>query len=269
MEDFLHALGSGGVAPFTVLLTASLLYWLMVILGALDLDILHVGHGHDAGHHGGGHDAGHHQSGHHATESHAPGGLLHGFLEFLSIGKVPLTVVLSILVFCGWGAGMAAVLLLHLWWPLVLTLALAVAIPVTGIACRPLRALFGALDGGVATGVSLLGREARITSATCDATFGTATCEAERTEVLLRVASIRPELVFQRDAVVVIADHDAERDLYLVAPAGYRHEPQPAVTSTPPPVVPPPGVEMLPVSEPLRPSAAPDAAPRPRPTLHQ
>ena len=155
MEEFVHALGSYGVAPFSALLTASLLYWLMVILGAMDLDILHFGHGHDAGHHGGDH-----------AEAHAPGGLFHGLLEFLSIGKVPITITLSILIVIGWGVAMALTLLLHLWWPLVLATALLVGIPLTGFATRPLRALFTALSGGVATGVSLIGREARITSAT-------------------------------------------------------------------------------------------------------
>ncbi len=229
MEEFVHALGSYGVAPFSALLTATLLYWLMVILGAMDLDILHFGHGHDAGHHGGDH-----------AEAHAPGGLFHGLLEFLSIGKVPITITLSILVVIGWGVAMALTLLLHLWWPLVLATALLVGIPLTGFATRPLRVLFTALSGGVATGVSLIGREARITSATCDADFGTATCDIEGAEVLLRVVAIRAPPIFHRDEVVVIADHDPERDVYLVAPAGYRQQSDPLLLSESAPRPPPP-----------------------------
>lgn len=277
MEDFIHALGSTGVAPFTVLLIAAILYWLMVILGALDLDILHLGHGHDAGHdagHGGSHGSGSHDSSHDG-ESHLHGGMVHGLLEFLSIGKVPLTIILSILVLVGWMVGMSAVLVLHLWWPVVLALALSVAIPVTGFACRPLRAIFSVLDGGVHMGVSLVGREARITSTTCDAHFGTATCEADGAEVLLRVAAIRPELVFQRDAIVVIADHAVERDLYLVAPAGYRLEELDVLAGQPKP---PPDQqtslrETSPLTSPLTDDSLskkhPESVNRPRPNVPQ
>lgn len=216
MDDFLHALASWGVAPFSVLLVAAVLYWLLVILGALDLDILHL-HGHEGAHHDAGHDA------HHAGDDHHPG-WFSGFLEFLSIGKVPLTVILSILVFTGWAVAMLLALL-GLWWLLVAPAALAAALPLTAAACRPLRAVFSALDRGTPTGVSLFGREARITSATCDATFGTATCEVEGAEHLIQVVAIRPDLVFRRNDQVVIADHDRERDLYLVGPADYLREP--------------------------------------------
>lgn len=219
MDEFLHALGSWGVAPFSVLLVAAILYWLLVILGALDIDLLHlhIGHGDGAG------------DGHGGSDSHS--GPLSGFLEFLSIGKVPLTVILSLLVFVGWSASMCLALPLALPWPLVFAGGLAVAIPVTGLVCRPLRAVFTALDHGVDAGISLLGREARITSAVCDASFGTATCDVGEAEVLLRVLASRPELVFHRDDVVVIADHDAERDVYLVGPAAYRMA-QPEAQST-------------------------------------
>lgn len=211
MDEFLHALGSWGVAPFSVLLVAAILYWLLVILGALDIDLLHL----HIGAHGDGTGDGH-------VDSDPHPGPLSGFLEFLSIGKVPLTVILSLLVFVGWSASMCLALPLALPWPLVFAGGLAVAIPVTGFVCRPLRAVFTALDHGVDAGISLLGREARITSAVCDASFGTATCDVGEAEVLLRVLASRPELVFHRDDVVVIADHDADRDVYLVGPAAYR-----------------------------------------------
>lgn len=215
MEDFLHALASGGVAPFTVLLVAAVLYWLLVILGALDLDLLHLG-----GDHGGeaGHDAGHDGpgDGHHS--------LFTGLFEFLSIGKVPITVILSLLVFSGWSVAMALALLLPLWWPLVLAGGLAAALPITGLACRPLRAVFSALNRGVETGLSLIGREARITSARCDHTFGTAVVEGQGDDLLLDVVAIREDLAFRKDEVVVIADHDPEHRRYLVGPAAYRQE---------------------------------------------
>lgn len=261
MEDFLHALASGGVAPFTVLLVAAILYWLLVILGALDLDLLHLG-----GDHGGeaGHDAGHDGpgDGHHS--------LFTGLFEFLSIGKVPITVILSILVFSGWSVAMAMALLLPLWWPLVLAGALAAALPITGLACRPLRAVFNSLNRGVETGISLIGREARITSATCDHTFGTAVVEAQGDDLILDVVAIREGLAFRKDEVVVIADHDPEHRRYLVGPAAYRQEalaerpapPAAAVPAAPPPE-PAPGDSAGPLAQPTL------GAPGPRPGQRQ
>lgn len=228
MHEFLQALGSFGVAPFTVLLVTAILYWLMVIVGALDIDLVHLGH-HGEGA-GGGHGDGHvvsnadSQADSHAGPDHHPG-LLSGFLEFLSVGKVPLTVIVSLLVFIGWSIAMALSLLLPWAWPVVFVGGLAGAIPLTAATTRPLRRIFGALDRGVATGLSLLGREARITSVECTTTFGTATCDVGDAEVLLRVVSSRPELLFHRDDVVVIADHDVENDRYVVGPASYRDSP--------------------------------------------
>lgn len=242
MDEFMQALGSWGVAPFSVLLVAAILYWLLVILGALDIDLLHLhisGHGDGAG------------DGHGGSDPHP--GPLSGFLEFLSVGKVPLTVILSLLVFIGWFAAMGLALILALPWPLVFAGGLALAIPATGYVCRPLRAVFSALHHGVEAGISLLGREARITSVTCDASFGTATCDVGEAEVLLRVLASRPELVFHRDDVVVIADHDAERDVYLVGPATYRTDlREPEGTARPAD----PAMPVRPLSEPLPESPA-------------
>jgi hypothetical protein len=210
MDEFLRALMSGGVAPYTALLIATGMYWLLVILGAVDLDILHLHHevdGHGHGHAGSDGD----------SDGHDPH-WFSGFFEFLSLGRVPLTVILSILFFSAWSVAMALALC-GLWWPVVLVGALLIALPLTGGACRPLRAVFSTLDRGVTMGISLLGREARITSATCDASFGTASCLVEDAEMLLQVVAIRPELNFRRDELVIIVDYDPERELYLVGPA--------------------------------------------------
>lgn len=218
MDDFLHALTGWGVLPFSILLIAAFLYWLLVMLGALDLDLLHLDHDQDGaqGEHG-----------HHL-------GFFSGLLEFLSIGKVPVTIIVSILVVFVWLVAMASELILPLWWPLDLVLALAVALPLTGFACRLLRALFQALDGGIKTGVHLLGREARITSATCDERFGTASCPVpDSDDLLLNVVASRPGLVFQRDEIVVIADYDADGQRYLVGPAAYRLPPAAQLGSEP------------------------------------
>ena len=254
MTEFIQALAAAGVAPFTVLLIAAILYWLLVILGALDLDLLHVTHDHEGAAHG--HDG-------HDGDSHP--GMFSGLLEFLSVGKVPLTIIASIFVFTGWSVAMASELILPLWWGLDLLLAAVLAVPVTGAACRPLRLVFASLDRGVAMGVSLLGREARITSATCDDRFGTATCTVDDAEMLLRVVATRPDLRFVRDDIVVIADHDAERDCYRVGPATYRAS-EPANLVADPQDAPAPAPAPMLANEPAHAPepASPASAPRPR-----
>jgi hypothetical protein len=226
MDDFVHALSSWGVLPFSILLIAAFLYWLLVMLGALDLDMLNFGHEHDSAA---------------SDHDHHPG-FFSGLLEFLSIGKVPLTIIVSMLVVFGWLVAMASELILPLWGALDAIVALAVAFPLTGLACRPLRVLFQALDGGVKTGVHLLGREARITSATCDEHFGTASCPVpESDDLLLNVVASRPGLVFRRDEIVVIADYDATGQRYVVGPAAYLLPPSTRVEAEvpPSPVLPP------------------------------
>jgi Protein of unknown function (DUF1449) len=211
MDEFLRALMSGGVAPYTALLIATGLYWLLVILGAVDLDILHLSHEVDGHGHGHGHGPAGDGDGHHPH-------WFSGFFEFLSLGRVPLTVILSILFFSAWAVAMVLALF-GWWWPVVLVGAWLIAVPMTGVACRPLRVVFSSLDRGVKAGISLLGREAHITSATCDASFGTATCLVDDAEMLLDVVAIRPELRFRRDQPVIIVDYDPERERYLVGPA--------------------------------------------------
>ena len=90
MDDFLQASLSYPTVLFTVLLGVMLLYWLLVILGAVGLDLL-GGHDHgvDLDHDV---DIGHSLDAADATE--AP--------SAFRLSQVPVTVSLSLLVFWGW-----------------------------------------------------------------------------------------------------------------------------------------------------------------------
>jgi hypothetical protein len=252
MEAFLHALISVPTVVFSVVLGVCTLYWLMVILGALDFDLLHHGDG-------GGHEAGHHGDG----DGH---GMLSEFWRFLQVGTVPITIVVSVVALIGWTVSMfgelivgpAARAALPGWlWALALGAgALAAALPLAALPLRPLRRVFA--EGATTHArTALVGRLARITSLTCDHRFGTATALVDGAELVLNVAAIRAELHFAKGDAVVIAAYDDERDTYLVGPAPHLAAveagaqpaasalpsplPAPTPTSTPIPAAPPRG----------------------------
>lgn len=139
MDELLSILFSMPTLPWTCLVIASVVYWLTVILGALDIDALggadgghgdlgdlghgHLGHG-DVGHGDVGHgDVGHGDAGHGdvgrahgdggdggADHGHADGADAHGstqgvlaiLLSTLKLRSVPVTITLSFLGLYGW-----------------------------------------------------------------------------------------------------------------------------------------------------------------------
>src|SRR5690349_4877181 len=102
MGEILAVLLAFPAVFFTVITVLSVLYWLFVIIGALDMDALGgaehgvlegaVGAAKGIGHIDGGHDIGGHDVGGHDA---GDGDLDAGFLSFLGLRNVPLTIVIS------------------------------------------------------------------------------------------------------------------------------------------------------------------------------
>ncbi len=225
MDQFIAALLAPPALFFSLLLGAALLYWLMVIIGALDLDLLHFDHGGD----GHGHEVGdgHGHDGHDGGDGH---GLFHGVLEFLSVGKVPITLVGTVLVLTGWLVCMLAQLTVvpllatalpaWLWVLALFTVALMVAFPVTAVAMLPFRKAFALPDNpGQKGGISLVGQLARVTSRTVDTGFGTAVCTVGGSEIVLHVVTGRADLTLTKDQQAVIVHYDDERQVHVLGPA--------------------------------------------------
>jgi hypothetical protein len=228
MPEFLAALLAFPTVVFSILLAVVLLYWLTVIIGALHIDLGSPDGGHDADMIPGGHDA-------------------HGFLEFLSIGKVPITITISLFVFLAWMLGMFAELVLRapvsawisgpLFSAALVPAIVLSAMVVTAYAVRPLRGLFSLVSEHGETG--LVGRMVRITSMSVDHGFGTAVCDNAGPGILLNVVS-RPGVTLARDAMAVVVEYDPARQVYLVAP--FSHLPPEAAdltSSGSPPALPP------------------------------
>jgi hypothetical protein len=240
MDAILANLTAFPTVIFSVLMGIAVVYWLFVIVGALDIDLLHVG---DFGDHG---DAGGHEAGEH--DSHA-GHNPNVILEFLGLGKVPLTIILSCLVFVAWsvcflgGSSLRAVLPGWIAAPALLVLALVLGYLVTGLCMRPLGKLFR-LEAKTSA-YDLVGKLVTVTSTTVDARFGTARHDAPSGEDMLLNVVCDPAHALKRDEQAVVMDYDRATGIYTIAPLPHTRpgflaseetpvqpEPQPAPTRT-------------------------------------
>jgi hypothetical protein len=235
VNELLEASSRFPTVVFTVGLGIALIYWLFVLLGALDIDLFHagdaagaakgagevlmggtkggaealkgLGSGHGHGH--GGHDAG--DSG--------------GILDSLGLTAVPITISMSVIMLLGWIAsllgmhyGAAALGNLGGWLaPLICLLVIIVVLPAAGVLVRPLRSVFELKESK--HNRDYVGHTCTITTGQVDAEFGQATVEDRGTVLVIPVRCDRAD-VLTRGARALIIDFDADREAYLVEPAG-------------------------------------------------
>lgn len=231
--DFLHNAFAFPTAIWSVLLIFVLLYWLLVILGALDLDVLDgvLGAG-DGGAEGaldgpldGGADGGAEglDTGHDVDGAHD--GVLATVLGTLGLAGVPLTVALSVLIFLGW---VLTYLGMEVWrraglailggvatGVLVAAVALALALASTSLALRPLRGAFRTQQA--TSRHELVGRICKLTTMRADTGFGQAEIDDGGSPVLMQVRCLRPNQL-TRGAQAIVYDYDREHEVFLIAP---------------------------------------------------
>lgn len=212
MDTLLANLTAFPTVIFSVLMGIAVIYWLFVIIGALDIDLFHVG---DA--------AGHHEvGGHHDSDAgHNPNVIL----EFLGLGKVPLTIILSCFVFVAWsvcflgGSSLRAALPGWTTWvtsPIILVAAVIVAWILTGWCMRPLAKLFK-LEAKTSA-YDLIGKLVVVTSSTVDARFGTARHDAPNGEDMILNVVCNPPHALTRGEQAVVMDYDRATGIYTIAP---------------------------------------------------
>ena len=129
--------------PFSLLMVIILGYWILAIIGILDLDILHLPDAH------GGADL-HIDAGGDA-DLHVDHGGSNGLATFLHVGEAPLTVILSLLFTFMWGISMTANYYFNKDDNILLGLAylipnFLVSVTATGIAVIPIAAFFKKLN---------------------------------------------------------------------------------------------------------------------------
>jgi hypothetical protein len=217
---------------FTIALGIVLVYWLFVLLGALDVDLFGHGDvgghdigvgGHDVGdvggHDVGGHDAGGggdgHDAGHDGDADGDSGGIWHG----LGLGDVPLTISVSMLALTSWVISMLGthyVLDDGALRYAMLPIALVLALPISAVLVRPLRPIFKMREGK--SNKDYEGAICTITTGSVDDKFGQATIEDGGTVLVIAVRCDKPGALKRGDKALVI-EFDPERQAYVVEPS--------------------------------------------------
>ncbi len=198
---------------FTIALGIALVYWLFVLIGALDLDLLGGGHGdidvgggHDIG--GGGHDV--------DGDADLDGA---GVWASLGLGVVPLTISLSVIIIVAWCASLlsmayivpdSATWLRYLLFPAVLL----VAFPIAGLLVRPLAPIFKIKEGKF--NADYVGSQCTVTTATVDNAFGFANIEDGHSLVQISVRCDKTGL--RTGDMALIIEFDPAKRTFIVEP---------------------------------------------------
>ena len=244
MPEFLIAILSFPTVIFTVMLIIIVLYWLMVIVGAIGVDVLHVGEaagGKIEGMLGGaiegvggkiegavsgkieGMVAGKIEG---AIEGKVEGSIdgatsgAGGFLAMLGFGKVPATVVISSLALWSWAVCVLAVKFgakmglpdwsLHLAAPVV---AVFLGGVLTGLLVRLISSFI--VHHEPLRSVGLVGKLCTVTTGRVDANFGQAEFSEHGNVIQLEVRCDPPNSLLRRTQAVILA-YDPEHHIYTV-----------------------------------------------------
>lgn len=246
MTEFLNAILAFPTVLFTIPLGVVVVYWLFVLLGALDINLLgdadldghghadlhldghghadgaldgHLdGHGHADGHGHGGH--GHDGHDHGDADGHEGG--VAGLIQSLGLGGVPVTLMLSLLILTAWVFCIGGTELLGRDAPdwqdnLAALLSLAAAVPVTGFLIRPLRRLFATVPAPRHR--DLLGKICTITTLRVDERYGQAEVEDGGAGLIVQVRSTDPGCLSRGDRAVIF---DYRDEVFHVAPMDER-----------------------------------------------
>jgi len=249
MTEFLTAILTFPTVIFTVMLIVIVLYWLMVIVGAIGVDILNIGEA------AGGKIEGMVDG---AVEGKIEGALeakiegaiegkiegkiegslegavegAGGFLAMLGFGKVPATVVISSLVLWSWALCLLAA-------------KFGAQMGLPGWSLQLAAPLVGVFLGGVLTGLlvrsiarfivhheplrsgSLVGRLCTVTTGRVDANFGQAQYTEHGDVITIEVRCDPPNALARHSRAVIVA-YDPEHHIYTVEaydqPLAPRHE---------------------------------------------
>ena len=202
--------------PFTVLIIIVMIYWLLVMFGAVGGE-----HGSEVDHDlETDFDAEHHVEGHH--HGHHEGGSLWGSaLKFVNLGEVPVMIVLSVLVLSAWTFSMVAN---HYWTGGSSLLALAflvvnfvVTIFITRYVTMPLKPLFRAINKQYDKPVEIIGTHCKILTTEANGEFGQGEIATEGAPLLINVRVLNNETLHRGDLAVIVREDKENRIFYITA----------------------------------------------------
>jgi hypothetical protein len=211
---------------FTIGLGIALVYWVFVLLGALDIDLFGGGHPDIAG---AGKGVGEALAGgakggaeglKGAAANAVPGA---DFWAGLGFAAVPITISISVVFLVCWVLSLLAMnyapdTVGTASWvaPAVLPATLVVGLPLAGLLVRPLGGVFALREGK--SNRDYIGHLCTISTGRVDDGFGQATVEDGGTVLVISVRCDRPGALARNDKALII-DFDTERHAYLVEPA--------------------------------------------------
>lgn len=203
MADFLNIVSSFPTVVFTVLLGVILLYWLLAILGAVDIDVLDMDLDVD-------------------TDISNVGGLT-GLLSTLGLSGPPVTVTLSVLTILSWlfSYFSSAYLLVLVPWDMfrefigagLLVGCFIVSIPVTAQVIKPLKGLF--VVHSAKSKSHFIGATCKITTLEVSETFGQAEIDDGQARIIVSVRANTPNALTKGDKAKVTS-YDKEKGTYEV-----------------------------------------------------
>jgi len=247
MIEFLQFAFTPAVAVFSMLLCVVLLYWLVVIVGLLDTDFLNVdaggdvgdvggdvgdvgGHdmdlGHDvdsgdlAGDHAFGHDAGH-DAGHDGHIASAVGPF-HAMMSFFYLGRIPVTVLVTLLVSSMWFIVMLANHAVNPSGGLLLGLPIAVGAVVVSlfvvkIAGWPFARLYQAMNATRGEMRSVIGKMCVLITSVAPGRTGQAQVKTIGAPAVVNV-TCEDGVSLDRGSEAVILEFRKASNVYVVAP---------------------------------------------------
>jgi hypothetical protein len=219
---------------FTIALGIVVVYWLFVLIGALDIDLFGgdvdvdvsgaakgIGDVLTGGAKGGTEAL--HASGDAGGEigGDADGDLDGGGLwHVLGLGDVPVTISASLIIVLAWVGSLLAMHHLGLgggWTVVVLVIAVVIALPIAALLIRPIAPVFAVKEAK--SNADYVGHVCTITTGRVDNRFGQATIEDGGTVLDIAVRCDRPGALTRGDKALVI-EFDRERQAYIVEPSG-------------------------------------------------
>lgn len=198
---------------FTILLLLVLLYWIMVIIGALDFDFLDIDFDSDI-------DADIDAEGNVDLQG---GGFLQSILEFFYVGEVPVMVLVTVFALTAWTI---SILANHYFNPVhslvlmapILAANLVISCFIVKIAGVPLKKMFNAFDQDPNAPRSVMGRICIIiTTQVTGERIGQAQVEGKGAPILLNVMA-EGDHVFQKGDEALIVEQQDKTGVYLIVP---------------------------------------------------
>lgn len=198
----------------TVLLILVVVYWLMVIIGALDIDIFDFDLDVDA-------DADIDVDTDIGADA-AGGGFLHGLLEFFYIGEVPIMIIFSIFILCMWMISMTVNQLLNPEGSMLIALPLFagnffVSAVITKVVFMPFKNLIKSFNEDGNATKQVIGRICVVTTTQVSDKMGQAEMPSKGAPVLLNVVA-EGENVFHKGDEAVVTGKISVNGVYTIAP---------------------------------------------------